>query len=68
MAVVHCMMTAFTAPPPPLTSRVQEVKVAAAFYGLLTEILQIKSLSSGRSRLIGGENGRKKKSGCLSFL
>lgn len=35
--VVHCMMTAFTRPPPPTT-----FKVAAAAYGLLAEILLIK--------------------------
>ncbi|TNN72791.1 hypothetical protein EYF80_016902 [Liparis tanakae] len=35
--VVHCMMTAFSDPPPPIT-----FKVAAASYGLLTEILLIK--------------------------
>lgn len=35
--VVHCMMTAFTSPPPPST-----FKVAAASFGLLTEILLIK--------------------------
>lgn len=35
--VVHCMMTAFTHPPPPTT-----FKVAAATFGLLTEILLIK--------------------------
>ncbi len=35
--VVHCMMTAFTNPPPPST-----FKVAAASFGLLTEILLIK--------------------------
>ncbi|XP_068446107.1 uncharacterized protein [Clinocottus analis] len=39
--VVHCMMTAFTDPPPPIT-----FKVAAASYGLLTEILLIKCLAS----------------------
>ncbi|XP_071343330.1 uncharacterized protein [Trachinotus anak] len=39
--VVHCMMTAFTSPPPPST-----FKVAAACFGLLTEILLIKCLSS----------------------
>ncbi|XP_050933030.1 uncharacterized protein LOC108878890 [Lates calcarifer] len=39
--VVHCMMTAFTSPPPPST-----FKVAAASFGLLTEILLIKCLSS----------------------
>ncbi|KAI3369081.1 hypothetical protein L3Q82_026047 [Scortum barcoo] len=38
---VHCMMTAFTDPPPPST-----FKVAAASFGLLTEILLIKCLSS----------------------
>lgn len=35
--VVHCMMTAFTNPPPPST-----FKVAAVSFGLLTEILLIK--------------------------
>lgn len=35
--VVYCMMTAFTNPPPPST-----FKVAAASFGLLTEILLIK--------------------------
>lgn len=47
--VVHCMMTAFSNPPPPIT-----FKVAAASYGLLTEILLIKCLYSylsGRYRL-----------------
>lgn len=39
--VVYCMMTAFTNPPPPIT-----FKVAAASFGLLTEILLIKCLSS----------------------
>ncbi|KAL6108475.1 uncharacterized protein ACO6RY_18990 [Pungitius sinensis] len=39
--VVHCMMTAFTRPPPPTT-----FKVAAASYGLLAEILLIKCLCS----------------------
>ncbi|XP_019936350.1 uncharacterized protein [Paralichthys olivaceus] len=39
--VVHCMMTVFTSPPPPST-----FKVAAASFGLLTEILLIKCLSS----------------------
>ncbi|XP_023272255.1 uncharacterized protein LOC111662585 isoform X2 [Seriola lalandi dorsalis] len=39
--VVHCMMTAFTSPPPPST-----FKVAAASFGLLTEILLIKCLAS----------------------
>ncbi|XP_042273780.1 uncharacterized protein LOC121901146 isoform X2 [Thunnus maccoyii] len=39
--LVHCMMTAFTDPPPPST-----FKVAAASFGLLTEILLIKCLSS----------------------
>ncbi|XP_026161297.1 uncharacterized protein LOC113129487 isoform X2 [Mastacembelus armatus] len=43
--VVHCMMTAFTDPPPPTT-----FKVAAASFGLLTEILLIKCLSSYLSR------------------
>ncbi|XP_022615020.1 uncharacterized protein LOC111231985 isoform X1 [Seriola dumerili] len=43
--VVHCMMTAFTSPPPPST-----FKVAAASFGLLTEILLIKCLSSYLSR------------------
>ncbi|XP_029906076.1 uncharacterized protein LOC115358303 [Myripristis murdjan] len=38
--VVHCMMTAFNNPPPPST-----FKVAAAGFGLLTEILLIKCLS-----------------------
>lgn len=37
---VYCMMTAFTSPPPPST-----FKVAAASFGLLTEILLIKCLS-----------------------
>ncbi|XP_034439263.1 uncharacterized protein LOC117760389 isoform X2 [Hippoglossus hippoglossus] len=36
--VVYCMMTLFTSPPPPST-----FKVAAASFGLLTEILLIKS-------------------------
>ena len=35
--VVYCMMTIFTSPPPPST-----FKVAAASFGLLTEILLIK--------------------------
>uniref|UniRef100_UPI0037E86FD9 uncharacterized protein n=1 Tax=Semicossyphus pulcher TaxID=241346 RepID=UPI0037E86FD9 len=39
--VVYRMMTAFTNPPPPST-----FKVAAASFGLLTEILLIKCLSS----------------------
>ncbi|XP_072246254.1 uncharacterized protein [Leuresthes tenuis] len=39
--VVHCMMTAFTNPPPPVS-----FKVAAASFGLLTELLLIKCLSS----------------------
>lgn len=39
--VVHCMMTAFDNPPPPST-----FKVAAASFGVLTEILLIKCLSS----------------------
>ncbi|XP_026202081.1 uncharacterized protein LOC113152830 isoform X2 [Anabas testudineus] len=39
--VVYCMMTAFTNPPPPTT-----FKVAAATFGVLTEILLIKCLSS----------------------
>ncbi|XP_041791327.1 uncharacterized protein LOC121605479 [Chelmon rostratus] len=39
--VVHCMMTAFTDPPPHST-----FKLAAACFGLLTEILLIKCLSS----------------------
>ncbi|XP_068175575.1 uncharacterized protein [Antennarius striatus] len=39
--VVHCMMTAFTDPPPPFS-----FKMAAASFGLLTEILLIKCLSS----------------------
>ncbi|XP_040897238.1 uncharacterized protein LOC121183957 [Toxotes jaculatrix] len=39
--VVHCMMTTFTSPPPPST-----FKVAAASFGLLTEILLMKCLSS----------------------
>ncbi|XP_029355801.1 uncharacterized protein LOC115041980 isoform X2 [Echeneis naucrates] len=39
--VVHCMMTAFDSPPPPST-----FKVAAASFGLLTEILLVKCLSS----------------------
>ncbi|XP_020488300.1 uncharacterized protein [Labrus bergylta] len=39
--VVYRMMTAFTNPPPPVT-----FKVAAASFGLLTEILLIKCLSS----------------------
>ncbi|XP_031174180.1 uncharacterized protein LOC116063358 [Sander lucioperca] len=39
--VVYCMMTTFTNPPPPNT-----FKVAAASFGLLTEILLIKCLSS----------------------
>ncbi|XP_029285892.1 uncharacterized protein LOC115007250 isoform X2 [Cottoperca gobio] len=39
--VVYCMMTTFTKPPPPST-----FKVAAASFGLLTEILLIKCLSS----------------------
>ncbi|CAJ1059757.1 uncharacterized protein LOC117826226 [Xyrichtys novacula] len=39
--VVYRMMTAFTNPPPPIT-----FKVAAASFGLLTEILLIKCLSS----------------------
>ncbi|XP_054458399.1 uncharacterized protein LOC129094309 [Anoplopoma fimbria] len=39
--VVYCMMTGFTSPPPPIT-----FKVAAASFGLLTEILLIKCLSS----------------------
>ncbi|XP_070687679.1 uncharacterized protein [Pempheris klunzingeri] len=39
--VVHCMMTTFTSPPPPST-----FKLAAASFGLLTEILLIKCLSS----------------------
>ncbi|XP_051233062.1 uncharacterized protein LOC127350445 [Dicentrarchus labrax] len=39
--VVHCMMTAFTKPPPPST-----FKLAAVSFGLLTEILLIKCLSS----------------------
>ncbi|KAL7396701.1 hypothetical protein ABVT39_010263 [Epinephelus coioides] len=38
---VYCMMTAFTDPPPPST-----FKVAAASFGLLTEILLIKCLCS----------------------
>lgn len=39
--VVHCLMTAFTNPPPPST-----FKVAAASFGLLTEILLVKCLCS----------------------
>ncbi|XP_071373707.1 uncharacterized protein [Centroberyx affinis] len=39
--VVHCMMTAFNNPPPPST-----FKVAAACFGILTETLLIKCLSS----------------------
>ncbi|XP_038572677.1 uncharacterized protein LOC119901196 [Micropterus salmoides] len=39
--VVYCMMTAFTNPPPPTT-----FKVAAASFGLLSEILLIKCVSS----------------------
>ncbi|KAM9848313.1 uncharacterized protein ACBR49_007671 [Aulostomus maculatus] len=39
--VVHCMMTAFSNPPPPST-----FKVAAASFGLLSEILLIKCVSS----------------------
>ncbi|XP_028443394.1 uncharacterized protein LOC114561536 isoform X1 [Perca flavescens] len=39
--VVYCMMTTFTNPPPPNT-----FKVAATSFGLLTEILLIKCLSS----------------------
>ncbi|XP_076014668.1 uncharacterized protein LOC143007171 [Genypterus blacodes] len=39
--VVHCMMTAFNNPPPP-----RSFKVAAASFGLLTEILLIKCLAS----------------------
>lgn len=39
--VVHCLMTAFTNPPPPVT-----FKVAAALFGFLTELLLIKCLSS----------------------
>ncbi|XP_069560098.1 uncharacterized protein [Brachyistius frenatus] len=39
--LVYCMMTAFTDPPPPTT-----FKVAAASFGVLTEILLIKCLSS----------------------
>ncbi|XP_070817586.1 uncharacterized protein [Chaetodon trifascialis] len=39
--VVHCMMTAFTNPPPHST-----FKLAAISFGLLTEILLIKLLSS----------------------
>ncbi|KAM4549189.1 uncharacterized protein PAE49_017149 [Odontesthes bonariensis] len=38
---VHCMMTVFTNPPPPVS-----FKVAAASFGLLTELLLIKCLSS----------------------
>lgn len=37
---VHCMMTAFTNPPPPTT-----FKVAAVSFGLLTEFLLIKCVS-----------------------
>ncbi|XP_028259765.1 uncharacterized protein LOC114434639 isoform X2 [Parambassis ranga] len=46
--VVHCLMTAFTKPPPPST-----FKVAAASFGILTEILLIRclwSFLSGRYR------------------
>ncbi|KAE8293794.1 hypothetical protein D5F01_LYC06731 [Larimichthys crocea] len=39
--VVHCMMTTFTNPPPP-----SSFKLAAASFGLLTEILLIKCVSS----------------------
>ncbi|XP_044054532.1 uncharacterized protein LOC122877270 isoform X2 [Siniperca chuatsi] len=39
--VIHCMMTAFSNPPPPST-----FKVAAVSFGLLTEILLIKCLFS----------------------
>ncbi|XP_041861550.1 uncharacterized protein LOC121652696 [Melanotaenia boesemani] len=39
--VVHCMMTAFTNPPPPIT-----FKVAAVSFGVLTELLLIKCVSS----------------------
>ncbi|KAM6921176.1 uncharacterized protein FYW49_006964 [Xenentodon cancila] len=39
--VVHCMMTAFTNPPPPVT-----FKVAAVSFGLLTELLLLKCLLS----------------------
>ncbi|KAG7513241.1 hypothetical protein JOB18_002597 [Solea senegalensis] len=39
--VVHCMMTAFISPPPP-----SSFKIAAACFGLLTEIMLIKCLSS----------------------
>ncbi|XP_026013468.1 uncharacterized protein LOC113015627 isoform X1 [Astatotilapia calliptera] len=38
---VYCMMTAFTSPPPPST-----FKVAAIFFGILTETLFIKCLWS----------------------
>ncbi|XP_022047693.2 uncharacterized protein LOC110949777 [Acanthochromis polyacanthus] len=39
--VVYCMMTAFTNPAPPIT-----FKIAAVAFGILTEILLIKFLSS----------------------
>ncbi|XP_032381004.1 uncharacterized protein LOC116695065 [Etheostoma spectabile] len=39
--VVYCMMTAFTNPPPPIS-----FNVAAASFGVLTEIILIKCLSS----------------------